>query len=503
MSYPKYILLRKIPFPVFYLCFILCVLEGHSQTQYEWTWVNGNTTASWGIKGLASATNQPSPRSIYGCCKDYNGIIWVFGGKGNDVNNSFGNLGDLWKYDPKSNLWTWVSGSKDRTDDIISAYGTKGSASAENYPCCRYESALWADSKGNIWLFGGYGYDAKGNFGDLNDLWKYDPANDEWTWMNGSNICNNQTSTTAANGIESAYNQPYGLDRSDYGWATYWSSNSNMLSPQPGSTDYLWFLATYGPELWRYNTATNNWTFFGRGNYTGIYGTQGIPAPANAPGIRELAACATDNSGNLWLFGGFGHGTDASSSGLLNDLWKYNVTTDRWTYVNGSTTTEQLPIYGIQGYPAANNHPGARSSATICFDANGNLWLYGGSGVDAVANSGGENDLWKFDTSTKQWSWIADSKTSGQATVYGTEGVSSSDNHPGAGSNAGFSWYDNTSDSLWLFAPRSSNEVWGFTTGSVVPLNFLAFDAVQNNRSVILSWTTNLVVQDKITDLLF
>lgn len=40
------------------------------------------------------------------------------------------------------------------------------------------------------------------------------------------------------------------------------------------------------------------------------------------PGAREGAAAWTDNSGNLWLFGGYGYGADLFA-GHLNDLWVY------------------------------------------------------------------------------------------------------------------------------------------------------------------------------------
>ena len=46
----------------------------------------------------------------------------------------------------------------------------------------------WLDSAGNFWLFGGYGNDAIGNEGVLNDLWRYSPGANVWTWMSGSTM---------------------------------------------------------------------------------------------------------------------------------------------------------------------------------------------------------------------------------------------------------------------------------------------------------------------------
>ena len=34
----------------------------------------------------------------------------------------------------------------------------------------------WSDGKGDLWLFGGYGYDGNGNLGLLSDLWVFSPS---------------------------------------------------------------------------------------------------------------------------------------------------------------------------------------------------------------------------------------------------------------------------------------------------------------------------------------
>ncbi len=48
-----------------------------------------------------------------------------------------------------------------------------GIAAPGNHPGARSSAATWTDSGGNLWLYGGYGYDGGGNFGFLNDLWEY------------------------------------------------------------------------------------------------------------------------------------------------------------------------------------------------------------------------------------------------------------------------------------------------------------------------------------------
>jgi N-acetylneuraminic acid mutarotase len=65
-------------------------------------------------------------------------------------------------------------------------YGTLQVASAQNLPGLREGSVSWIDSQGKFWLFGGFGYDSAASLGDLNDLWRFNPATNEWAWMAGA-----------------------------------------------------------------------------------------------------------------------------------------------------------------------------------------------------------------------------------------------------------------------------------------------------------------------------
>ena len=50
----------------------------------------------------------------------------------------------------------------------------------DNKPGAREGAVSWTSPDGKFWLMGGEGCAAIG-FGRLNDLWKYDPATNEWT----------------------------------------------------------------------------------------------------------------------------------------------------------------------------------------------------------------------------------------------------------------------------------------------------------------------------------
>ena len=135
------------------------------------------------------------------------------------------------------------------------------------------------DNAGDLWLFGGFGFDAVGTQLPLSDLWRYTIATNTWTWMKGPNIAN-----------------------------------------QPG-----------------------------------VYGVQGTSAPANNPECRyETSAAWTDNNGDLWLFGG------ENVSGKLNDLWRYNIALNEWTWMKGANVINNPGNYGTQGLAANTNEPSAR-----------------------------------------------------------------------------------------------------------------------------------------------
>jgi hypothetical protein len=108
-----------------------------------------------------------------------------------------------------------------------------------------------------------------------------------------------------------------------------------------------------------------------------------------------LSISWTDSSGNLWLFGGCGYGSDRVSPGQLNDLWKYNGT--NWTWVSGADTVNQRGVYGGLGVADPGNKPGGRYGAISWTDSSGPLWLFGGWGYDSAGDEGQLNDLWKYE----------------------------------------------------------------------------------------------------------
>ena len=372
------------------------------------------------------------------------------------------------------NQWTWMGGSSSAIyNDVESGiYGALGTPSADNIPGGRDGAASWTDSSGNLWLFGGLGYDANGTLGYLNDLWEFNPSTNEWTWISGSSAAppsngglSVQSGIYGSLGTPAAENLPGG-----HYAAASWTDSSGNLWLFGGNGSDLGCVGCLFNDLWKFNTSTNQWAWMGGSSpatcttkgvacvWPGVYGTLGIPAAGNVPGGLAWPASWTDGSGHFWLFGG--DGTDANGSqGLLNDLWEFDPSTNEWAWMGGSSTAVGQPgVYGTLGTPAAGNIPGSRDFASSWIDGSGNLWLFGGDGYDANGKFGALNDLWKFNPSTNEWAWMDGSSTTttgyGQPGVYGTLGTPAAGNTPGSHWGAA-NWTDG-SGHLWLFGG------WGF-----------------------------------------
>src|SRR5206468_244505 len=117
-----------------------------------WTWMKGSNmqgqAGTWGTTGVEDSLNTPSGRWAYDRWKDKSGNLWLFGGNGFDITGFTWPLGDLWRYNPVTNNWTWMNGSN--TGSALGTYGTKCVTSPSNKPTHRYESRTsWSDADGN------------------------------------------------------------------------------------------------------------------------------------------------------------------------------------------------------------------------------------------------------------------------------------------------------------------------------------------------------------------
>jgi hypothetical protein len=332
--------------------------------------------------------------------------------------------------------WTWIDGLN-KAGTVVPVSPEYGSFPTSvpttlpnpftNTPGARYGATGWTDQNGSLFLFGGSGWELSGNPAPnelnfaLNDLWVCDMSFGdfcEWQLVGGYDpaaiTVNGQPSTIGAQiiaGAEYTASYPYVVPRGRLGAASWKDTGGNFWLF--GGSDGYHFLS----DLWKYNhSGLNSATYTTKeGTWSNQGGSlaydQGSVYPATVPGTgqpgaRTNAVTWTDQSGNFWMFGGYGYDGQATPVlGFLNDLWEFNGTT--WTFIGGSTTANQNGNYGAAGTASASNQPGGRQEAVGWADASGNLWLFGGEGLDDVGTANGIlNDLWVYNIASKQWTWV-------------------------------------------------------------------------------------------------
>ncbi len=151
-------------------------------------------------------------------------------------------------------------------------------------------------------------------------------------------------------------------------------------------------------DLWKFNGT--NWTWIS-GSKTalasGSYNTS--PVSTNTPGARYRQLMLIDSSDNIRLFGGFGR---ISTWGVLNDLWNFDGT--YWIWISGSSSYDPAGVYGLIGVADPGNSPGGREGSGGWIDSSGNIYIFGGYGIDKNNTAGWLNDMWKYDGA--DWTWL-------------------------------------------------------------------------------------------------
>ena len=416
-----------------------------------WTWMKGssnsNSSGNYGVKGISAPSNNPPGRYQAAYWKDLDGNFWIFGGH-NDFTNPSTTYNDLWKFNVTSNEWTWVNGPQNNSNQAGN-YGTLGNPSPSNLPPGRsYGSLCWVDSAGHLYLYGG------AYLADLySDLWRYNIATNEWTWIAGYNTPN-VSPNHGVKGVASALNQPGSRGESNSAWVV-----KNKL--------FFFGGLTYGPlinnlmnDLWSFDLNTNEWTWEAGSdlaNQAATYGTINIPAAINEPGA-SYSHTNWKVKDSLFIFGSFD-----PAKGHFNTVWKYDLQSKLWTWVDGSnsidpaSTINGLCLFSQNNIPSGRHENRTISQLTNCNTA---LITFGGSAFD--------NDLWLFSNNNRSWKLLWGS-LSGIPLIsnYGLKGITTATNSiPG---RSGHCMWSDEQGNIWIFGGLSSNPVnaandlWKFT----------------------------------------
>ncbi len=325
-----------------------------------------------------------------------------------------------------------------------------------NLPPPRSSPAAFLDNDRNIIILGG---NSLNDWGDRNDMWKFNTSLNRWTWIGG-------TQSIGANG--------------NYGTIGV-SNASNMIGGNAAHVMWqakdqrVWVFGGYGRDsahnkgalndIWVYDPQTFLWTWVkgsGERNTAGVDGPLGTAGSSYRPGGRFVLSHFQDKDGNLWIYGGEGTGSTSTYS-RYTDFWKWNPSTEQWSFEGGSTLPNVSPVYGTRGERSAAVTPGEKGSLMSWYDADEHVfWIFGGQSTGGALH----NSLWKYDFNAREWTWLHGSNSTDAAGTYtGLEAT------PGA-RRMSVSWID-SKKRLWLLGGEGIdsqgtsgllNDLWYFDT---------------------------------------
>lgn len=293
------------------------------------------------------------------------------------------------------NQWTWMSGYL-VSDAVwifprpfpppLSVRGTPWVLDSNVKPSVREHPAGGIVNNNDIYVYGGASLEDEFS----SDFWIYDISQQKWAFI--SDLGWEVVLDTI--GKESLTAHPGGrnrmassVDKNGNIWlfgGLYKDRNTNEISARS--------------DLWKYNTKTKKFTYFGDNENS-----------ENKPSARYRTRAWTDKNNNLWMYGGALDNPSFTTS--YNDLWKYDIATNEWTFMTGNKNISYCKncpngVYPGTAYMTGTQYyPRARSDYGYWQDSLGNVWIYGGyaesHGVDEFG------DLWRFTPSTNEWSLIS------------------------------------------------------------------------------------------------
>ncbi|CAD5121932.1 unnamed protein product [Dimorphilus gyrociliatus] len=279
----------------------------------------------------------------------------IFGGENK---NQF--LNDTWIFNVSENDWL----------EIKSA----------NRPSSRSEAVTWC-TNAQMYMYGGI---TENNI-VLDDFWIFNLLKLQWNKVNNNHIPGKRHGSASWEGKDQCLymfsgNSQDNIDR---------SRNLGI-----GLTNEMWKFCKVD-EKWK--NISNSRGHTGRSSI----GEFGKESKLNFPGARKLAATWTDLNGSLWMFGGEGLDDEKNNilfkrDKLLSDIWRFNATSNLWTFIGGFKEGERHALYGPKGKSSIEYLPGPRYAPTF-WTYDNKLYLYGGRGHNAKNETAILSDLWKAD----------------------------------------------------------------------------------------------------------
>lgn len=132
------------------------------------------------------------------------------------------------------------------------------------------------------------------------------------------------------------------------------------------SINYILILAALS-ELWRFNLNILSWTHLLVTNTTDAKVNFTVPYPG---GLSSYSMAKYN--GNIYLFGGRGFDYNTGFSGRMNNMWKFDISDNSMTHLNGSNSINPQSDFDIP-------YPSGTSQSKMVIN-NDTAYIFGGRG---------------------------------------------------------------------------------------------------------------------------
>lgn len=260
----------------------------------------------------------------------------------------------------------------------------------------------------------------------LNSVWAYDYIGTGWNLLSGSDTTQ-AFPVFGTKGQESSTTNPGSI----FAHSCVYSSSTNRIYVMGGSTQLSsGTTSSTTNSVWSFNTGTSQWAFrSGRSSNANALGPLGNFSADSMPMSRQNLALAINSVGTiLYMFGG----QQSSTSGGINDLWRYSVGLDLWSYERVDSS-----IYGFQNSdPTVNQPPPSYGNKIVLVESSNLIFNFGGQFTSTTFF----DDLMYYDISSRLWTWISGSKGSTGTPKYNITGKFNNFNIPGSRACVGMSY---------------------------------------------------------------
>ena len=314
----------------------------------------------------------------------------------------------------------------------------------------------WVDYDGNIWTFGGIGFERKYSLAvTLNSLWHHKTTTGIWEVYLGENSKNKPLprSQAASCGIHNKFFVVFGgcsdhMKALDDLWlfniqGKNWTKierHTSTLYPRARSKAAYW---CYNGVMWVYggkNTIGEPLNDFWKLDLLTLTWEK-ISTTNNQTPNNRYGAITWTVLDDLYLYGGYTVSNFENHSNLLrgmsSDLWVFSVKSQSWNKLTGSNSIETASHRSIH-VASKKNTPGCLADAASWTDDNGNLWMYGGFGCGLHVSSADEfyasakllPDILQYKVNGDVWIWHGNNTNQHGVASYGQKGQPSSRNFP-------------------------------------------------------------------------